>query len=96
MTYGELLADPAKLRKSHADAIGPAYQALLANPALGPVMKQSGLAVHAYTLRQEKVFLPDQVSLSGLYTELIKLGVDGVFTDNVAQVREIRTGCGQN
>ena len=96
MTYGEMLAEPAKLRKSHADVVGPAYQALLTNPALGPVVKQAGLAIHAYTLRQEKSFLPDQMSFSALYTELIELGVDGVFTDNVPQVREMRAGCRQD
>lgn len=96
MTYGELLAEPAKLRKSHADAIGPAYQALLANPAFGPVVTQSGLAIHAYTLRQEKAFLPDQMSLSALYEVLIKIGVDGVFTDNVPQVRELGASCRQD
>ena len=93
MTYGELLAEPAKLKKSHADAAGPAYQALLADPALGPLLQRSGLTVHAYTLRQEKAFLPDQMSLSALYTELIRLEVNGVFTDNVPQVREMMVGC---
>ena len=93
MTYGELLAAPGKLKTSHADAVGPAYQALLADHALGPRLQRSGLAVHAYTLRQEKAFLPDQVSLSALYAELIELGVSGVFTDNVPQVRGLMADC---
>lgn len=93
MTYGELLAEPAKLKTSHADAVGPAYQALLADRALGPRLQQAGLAIHAYTLRQEAVFLPDQMSLPALSAELRRLGVGGVFTDNVPQVRDAMAGC---
>ena len=93
LTYGELLAEPAKLKTSHADAVGPAYQTLLADPALGPLLQRSGLGVHAYTFRQEASFLPEGMSLSVLCAQLIKLGINGVFTDNVPQVRGIMAGC---
>ncbi len=93
MTYGDLLAEPDRLRMSHADVVGPAYQALLADPELGARLQKAGLLIHAYTLRQEAVFLPPQMSLTALSAELRRLGVNGVFTDNVPQLRGTLADC---
>jgi glycerophosphoryl diester phosphodiesterase len=92
-TYGELLADPAALKASHADVVGPAYQALLAEPGLAARLHGAGLRVHPFTLRTEPAFLPDGVSFADLLKLLVVQGIDGFFTDHPAAARTALGDC---
>jgi len=87
LTYAELLADPAALRSSHVNGVGPAWQAVLADPGLVDRLNDAGLIVHPYTVRAEAQFLPAGQTLAELVRDLAGLGVDGFFTDHVALSR---------
>ena len=93
LSYGALMAEPMRLRASHADGVGPAWQALRSQPTLTGQLQQGGLKVHTYTLRTEAVFLPDGVTFPELASTLFELGVDGVFTDQIPDVIAAREGC---
>lgn len=92
-TYGQLLADPAALKDSHADAVGPAWQALLAEPGLVVRLHQAGLLVHPFTLRQEAEFLPAGSTFADLLTRLTGQKIDGIFTDHPGATRRALVGC---
>ena len=92
-TYGELLGDPLALRASHADAVGPAYQALLADPGLVARLHAAGLQVHPFTLRAEPSFLPAGLTFAALLQQLRAQGIDGFFTDHPALARTVLGDC---
>jgi len=106
MRYADMIA-PSGLAEiaTYADAIGADLRVLLsesgASTGLTQAAKNAGLDVHAWTLRRENAFLPGQLrsaggegaagDLAGLAGLLERAGVDGVFTDNVAEtVRAVR------
>jgi glycerophosphoryl diester phosphodiesterase len=65
----------------YAQAIGPAKQ--LATAELVDAAHAAGLAVHPYTFRAERRFLPDDApDLAAELRRYFELGVDGVFTDH--------------
>ncbi|HYH90428.1 MAG TPA: glycerophosphodiester phosphodiesterase family protein [Solirubrobacteraceae bacterium] len=65
----------------YAHAIGPAKRLVSAD--LVAAAHAAGLAVHPYTFRRERRFLPDDVpDLTAELRRYYELGVDGVFTDN--------------
>ena len=65
----------------YAQAIGPAKRLVSAD--LVAAAHAAGLAVHPYTFRRERRFLPDDVpDLTAELRRYYELGVDGVFTDN--------------
>ncbi len=65
----------------YAHAIGPAKR--LATADLVSAAHAAGLAVHPYTFRRERRFLPDDApDLTAELRRYYELGVDGVFTDN--------------
>ncbi len=61
---------------------------------------EAGLSVHAWTLRKENMFLPEQVTGPGgdtaqgcdisVYATLSSIGVDGVFTDDPGRIAAYR------
>ena len=106
LRYADMMA-PSGLAEiaTYADAIGADLRVLLtesgASTGVTQAAKDAGLDVHAWTLRRENAFLPGQLrsaggegtagDLAGLVGFLEQAGVDGVFTDNVAEtVRAVR------
>ena len=106
LRYADMIA-PSGLAEiaTYADAIGADLRVLLtesgASAGVTQAAKDAGLDVHAWTLRRENAFLPAQLrsaggegaagDLAGLVGLLEQAGVDGVFTDNVAEtVRAVR------
>lgn len=106
LRYADMIA-PSGLAEiaTYADAIGADLRVLLTESGASTVVtqaaKDAGLDVHAWTLRRENAFLPAQLrsaggegaagDLAGLVGLLERAGVDGVFTDNVAEtVRAVR------
>ena len=106
LRYADMIA-PSGLAEiaTYADAIGADLRVLLtesgASTGVTQAAKDAGLDVHAWTLRRENAFLPGQLrsaggegaagDLAGLVGLLERAGVDGVFTDNVAEtVRAVR------
>jgi glycerophosphoryl diester phosphodiesterase len=92
-TYGQLLSDPAGLKARYADAVGPAFQMVMAAPDLIPRLHEAGLKVHPWTLRNEMQFLPEGVSFAALLRRLVDAGVDGIFTDHPAMMRAALGDC---
>ncbi len=92
-TYGELLSNPAALKLSHADAVGPAYQALLADPGMVKSLHAAGLKVHPFTVRMETQFLPKDETFESLLRRLMALKVDGLFTDHPAAAKAELRDC---
>lgn len=92
-TYGRLLSDPSTLKAKYADAIGPAYQAVLSTPDLLQRLHDAGLKVHPFTLRNEVQFLPSGVSFETLLSQLVTAGVDGIFTDHPGLMRSALGEC---
>lgn len=88
---------------TYADGIGANVQLLLeldgTPSALVTLAHAAGLKVHAWTLRKENAFLPQQLRSAGgegetgdmvkLARMLERTGVDGVFTDDPALLVEI-------
>jgi glycerophosphoryl diester phosphodiesterase len=65
----------------YAQAIGPAKR--LVTGGLVAAAHAAGLAVHPYTFRRERRFLPDDApDLAAELRRYYEMGVDGVFTDN--------------
>ena len=106
MRYADMIA-PSGLAEiaTYADAIGADLRVLLsesgASTGVTQAAKDAGLDVHAWTVRRENAFLPVQLrsaggegaagDLAGLVTFLEQAGVDGAFTDNVAEtVKAVR------
>lgn len=106
LRYPDMIA-PSGLAEiaTYADAIGADLRVLLTesgtSTGVTEAAKDAGLDVHAWTLRRENAFLPGQLrsaggegaagDLAGLVGLLERAGVDGVFTDNVAEtVRAVR------
>ena len=106
LRYADMIA-PSGLAEiaTYADAIGADLRVLLTesgtSTGVTEAAKDAGLDVHAWTLRRENAFLPAQLrsaggegaagDLAGLVGLLEQAGVDGVFTDNVAEtVRAVR------
>lgn len=103
ISYAEM-ATPAGLAEiaRYADGIGAAVPLVLgldgAPTALVRDARVAGLKVHAWTLRKENGFLPPALQrpggpaapgdLVGLVRQLERAGVDGVFTDDPALVRD--------
>ncbi|OBX19726.1 glycerophosphodiester phosphodiesterase [Erythrobacter sp. QSSC1-22B] len=110
MRYSEMLT-PTGLAEiaTYADGIGAAIPLLLApDGSATPVVadaKAAGLAVHAWTLRKENVFLPAPLRLgtnegtigcdATLYAMLAAAGIDGVFADDPARALDWRGGAAQ-
>lgn len=92
-SYGQLLADPVALKQSHADAVGPAYQALLAEPGLVARLHAAGLEVHPFTLREEAQFLPSGDTFADLLNRLTAQKIDGIFTDHPGAARTVLGDC---
>ena len=108
--YAEMLS-PAGLAEiaTYADGIGAAIPLLLApDGSATPLVadaKAAGLAVHAWTLRKENVFLPAPLRVgtnegavgcdATLYAMLAAAGVDGVFADDPARALDWRDGAVQ-
>ncbi|WBY16748.1 glycerophosphodiester phosphodiesterase [Erythrobacteraceae bacterium WH01K] len=97
LSYADMVS-PAGLAEisAYADGIGAPVDLLFgpAGTAL-PVIadaKEAGLLVHAWTVRKENAFLPEQLRGRGgpaqtgcdesLYATLASSGIDGVFTDD--------------
>lgn len=102
--YADMLA-PAGLRQiaGYAQGIG-AELSLVADPSGTPTglvaaAHDAGLVVHGWTLRRENRFLPPAFrrgddpaatgDIAGAWRALRRLGLDGVFTDNPGDVREL-------
>ncbi|WP_454597703.1 glycerophosphodiester phosphodiesterase family protein [Qipengyuania sp. SM2507] len=110
MRYADMLA-PAGLAEiaTYADGIGAAIPLLLSPDGSATAViadaKAAGLAVHAWTLRKENVFLPAPLRLgtnegavgcdATLYAMLAAAGVDGVFADDPARALDWRGGAVQ-
>lgn len=94
LTRGDLLSGPALTAiASYASGIGPPFVAVDS----GVVRRAHcvGLEVHPYTFRAEPGFLPTikdrRLSFAQLVRHYRALGIDGLFTDNVADaVRVLR------
>lgn len=100
LRYADMVA-PSGLADiaTYADAIGADLRVLLTNDgrssAVAQAAKAAGLKVHAWTVRRENAFLPPAFrsaegesapgDLAGLVALLDTIGVDAIFTDNVAQ-----------
>ena len=100
MRYADMVA-PSGLAEiaTYADGIGADLRVLLADDGASSgvtqAAKAAGLKVHAWTVRRENAFLPPAFrsaggdgavgDLTGLVLLLDRTGVDGVFTDNVAE-----------
>ena len=107
LTYADMLS-PAGLAEiaTYADGIGMPLTLLLGpDGAPQPIIaaaQEKGMFVHAWTLRKENAFLPDalklgvdpaaQGCLSGVWANLARAGVDGVFTDDPALAVLSRAG----
>ena len=91
---------------AYADGIGP-YMGHVLNPDGTPTSlvadaRAAGLKVHPWTLRRENVFLPPPARRPGgeatigcydaVWDALVKAGVDGVFTDNPAELSALAAG----
>ena len=103
MTYAAMVS-PSGLAQiaTYADAIGAPIPVLLgeAGTALAPIADAhaAGLEVHAYTVRKENAFLPEQLRGrdgeagigcdASLYATMKSVGIDGVFTDDPARMRD--------
>lgn len=110
MRYADMVS-PAGLAEiaTYADGIGAAIPLLLApDGSATPVVadaKAAGLAVHAWTLRKENVFLPASLRLgsgesaigcdASLFALLAAAGVEGVFADDPARTVDWRGGAAQ-
>jgi glycerophosphoryl diester phosphodiesterase len=110
MSYANMVS-PAGLAEiaTYADGIGAAIPLLLAPDggatAVVADAKAAGLAVHAWTLRKENVFLPAPLRVgtnegavgcdATLYAMLAAAGVDGVFADDPARALDWRGGAVQ-
>lgn len=100
MRYQDMLA-PSGLAEiaTYADAIGADLRVLLTSEGRSSGVTEAahsaGLQVHAWTVRKENAFLPPVFraaggenaagDVAGLVDLLDGIGVDGVFTDNVAE-----------
>ncbi len=100
LRYADMVA-PSGLADiaTYADAIGADLRVLLTNDGrssgVAQAAKAAGLKVHAWTARKENAFLPPAFrsaggegapgDLAGLVALLDTIGVDAIFTDNVAQ-----------
>ncbi|NJN60020.1 MAG: glycerophosphodiester phosphodiesterase [Leptolyngbyaceae cyanobacterium SL_5_9] len=93
-TYGDL-ATPTGLGAiaNYADGIGPSKRLIIPtnteNQLLPPTTlvsdaHQAGLLVHPYTFRDEDVFLAADYNGNPVleYEQFLKLGIDGLFSDN--------------
>lgn len=110
MRYADMLK-PAGLAEiaGYADGIGAAIPLLLAADGSATAVvadaSAAGLAVHAWTLRKENVFLPAPLRLGSdegavgcdatLYAMLAAAGVDGVFADDPARALAWRGAAAQ-
>ncbi len=110
MRYADMIS-PAGLAEiaSYADGIGAAIPLLLSpDGSATPVVadaRAAGLAVHAWTLRKENVFLPAPLRVgtnegavgcdATLFALLDAAGVDGVFADDPARALDWRGGAVQ-
>tara|TARA_R110002072_G_scaffold242564_13_gene401463 strand:+ start:5641 stop:6738 length:1098 start_codon:yes stop_codon:yes gene_type:complete len=110
MRYADMVS-PAGLAEiaAYADGIGAAIPLLLAPDggatAVVADAKAAGLAVHAWTLRKENVFLPAALRLgtgesaigcdASLFALLAAAGVEGVFADDPARALGWRAGAAQ-
>jgi len=110
MRYADMVS-PAGLAEiaTYADGIGAAIPLLLApDGSATPVVadaRAAGLAVHAWTLRKENVFLPASLRIgtsegaigcdASLFALLDAAGVDGVFADDPARALDWRGGAMQ-
>ena len=73
--------DPARAQgdfPSYVDAVGPAYQYLLAHPLFPSLVHEKGLEVHTYTVDEEATM-----------ERLLDLGVDGIFTNRPDVLRRV-------
>lgn len=100
-TYGDLTA-PSELAKiaTYAAGIGPSKRLIVPADADGRLLPPTplvqaahaaGLLVHAYTFRNEGVYLaPDyQGSPEAEYRQFIELGIDGFFSDFPGTARQV-------
>ncbi len=101
VSYREMLA-PSGLAEvaDYADGIGPDIRLVLTDDGTPTDLVQRahalGLAVHPWTLRRENAFLPEDLrsgedlagtgDIAGQFARLRDAGIDGVFTDNPADV----------
>ncbi len=104
MRYSDM-ATPTGLAAiaAYADAIGVATPMVLTADGtptrLVAEAHAAGLLVHAWTLRKENAFLPAALrsgprmdapgKFSALYSQVRSAGVDGIFTDNPADARQV-------
>jgi glycerophosphoryl diester phosphodiesterase len=90
-TYADLVT-PQGLAEiaAYAACIGPAKSLLIPRDAAGKLGRATslvaaahaaGLAVHPWTFRAERAFLPAGVDLEGELREFLATGIDGFFTD---------------
>ncbi|MBU2342291.1 MAG: glycerophosphodiester phosphodiesterase [Alphaproteobacteria bacterium] len=108
--YADMVS-PAGLAEiaAYADGIGAAIPLLLAPDGSATAVVAdagaAGLAVHAWTLRKENVFLPASLRLgtnegaigcdASLFALLAAAGVEGVFADDPARALGWRAGAAQ-
>lgn len=101
MRYADM-ATPSGLAEiaQYADGIGVAIDMVAGEAgSTKPLTAQAhdaGLLVHAWTLRKENMFLPEQVTGPGgdtaagcdisVYGTLLSIGVDGIFTDDPGRI----------
>jgi len=107
MRWGEIMS-PTGLSEvaAYADGIGPFMGHVLdadgSPTSLVTDAHAAGLAVHAWTLRRENVFLPVTARRDGgeatigcydaVWDALVEAEVDGVFTDNPAELVALAAG----
>jgi len=91
-TYAELIT-PKGLKEiaTYANAIGPNKSLIIPRDAANTLGKptslvrdahKAGLAVHPWTFRAEKHFLPANLDLAGELAAYLATGIDGFFTDH--------------
>lgn len=100
-SYADLLAERGLVTiKRCADGIGVDTRYVIGSDGqpTGLIARAhaEGLVVHAWTLRRENIFLPPQLrssadpadpgDLMALFSALKEAGIDGVFTDNPAEL----------
>lgn len=78
---------------TYASALGPSKSIINANDDLVQNAHQVGLKVHAYTFRNEDVFLPNhlQKNPEAEYRIFYQMGIDGVFSDYPDTAIQVRS-----
>lgn len=78
---------------TYASAIGPSKSIIIANDDLVQNAHQVGLKIHAYTFRNEDVFLPNhlQKNPKAEYRIFYQMGIDGVFSDYPDTAIQVRS-----